>query len=41
MKEGYIKPQTDVEEFKTTDIVTTSGGEGSGGYGGNDSEYTL
>lgn len=25
MKEQYIKPITEIEEFKTVDIVTTSG----------------
>lgn len=25
MKEKYIKPQADVEEFKTVDVITTSG----------------
>lgn len=25
MKELYTKPSTDVEEFKTVDVITTSG----------------
>lgn len=29
MKEQYTKPQADVQEFATTDVVTTSSG-GSG-----------
>jgi hypothetical protein len=28
MKEMYFKPESDVEEFKLTDVITTSGGEG-------------
>lgn len=27
MKEFYTKPQADIEEFKTVDILTTSGGD--------------
>lgn len=27
MKELYIKPQTDVEEFRTLDVITTSDNE--------------
>lgn len=25
MKELYIKPQAEIEEFKTVDVITTSG----------------
>lgn len=28
MKEIYVKPQADVEEFKTVDVITTSGNPG-------------
>lgn len=27
MKELYTKPQADIEEFKTVDVITTSGGD--------------
>lgn len=27
MKELYTKPQVDIEEFKTVDVITTSGGD--------------
>ena len=27
MKENYSKPVTEVEEFKTVDVITTSGGD--------------
>ncbi len=27
MKEVYTKPQTDVEEYKTVDVITTSIGQ--------------
>ena len=27
MKEKYIKPTADLEEFKAVDIITTSGGD--------------
>lgn len=31
MKELYTKPQSMIEEFKTVDVVTTSGIENMGG----------
>ena len=30
MKELYTKPVSQIDEFKTTDVVTTSSGSGSG-----------
>lgn len=27
MKELYTKPQAEIEEFKTLDVITTSGGD--------------
>lgn len=27
MKELYTKPQADIEEFKTVDVITTSAGD--------------
>lgn len=35
MKEVYLKPQAEVSEFETVDVITTSG------YGGNDTEWEL
>lgn len=35
MKEKYLKPDAEINTFAPIDVVTTSGGEISGGNGGD------